>query len=116
MLFRKNEEGDQRIWLDRGIDSRVDDLTICEPCDSALRAEDPKNQRWHDTEELCGECRGHLPWQIILTDLLNAPRPFNGMLEDRLIANDEFEVEPPQASPAYMPYFDIAPYELPPQE
>lgn len=41
MLFRENSEEDRRVWVDRGIDGRVDDFQICRPCGDALGGDDP---------------------------------------------------------------------------
>ena len=105
MLFRKNFEEDQRVWVDRGIDGRVDDFTICQPCGDALVADDPSGQRWHDGTEMCSTCRADLAAHALAADLFGLPRPFNGMLEDRLLTNDELDAPPPFPVPGAFDYF-----------
>lgn len=94
MLFRRNEGEAQRIWVDQGIDGRVDDSPICRPCDDALREDDPRSERWHDANALCMDCRQNIAGRALLGELGLVSRPFNGMLEDRVITNDEFNQEP----------------------
>ncbi len=91
MFFRRDNEHEQRIWVDRELDSRVDSASICEPCDGLLRAIDPRGEDWHDMESrLCLECRVEFQARALAVDLLGLPRPFNGDIEGRYITNEEF--------------------------
>ena len=93
MQFWKDMEKENGIWVDRGIDARLDSFTICKPCSDTLRDNDPQGQRWHEGEELCPTCHVEFEGHALAVDLLELPRPFNGMLEDRLLTNDEVEAE-----------------------
>jgi len=104
MLFRENREEEGRVWVDRGIDSRLDDFTICNPCNEALRASDPDGGRWHDGKELCPECLVGFEAHKLAVDLLGLPRPLNGMLEDRVLTNDEAEADPAPPVPGALAY------------
>jgi len=105
MLFRRNNGSDRHVWVDRGIDGRVDDFQVCEPCDDALAKYDPYGQRWHDMEKLCPNCRTGFTAHALAVDLFGLPRPFNGMLEDRLLTNDELEAGPRPPVPGAFNYF-----------
>lgn len=89
MLFRQNKHGERDIWVDRGIDDHVDAFEICDPCHNALMKADPRGERWHEGEELCPKCLRDFDAHAVAVDLLGLPRPVNGMLEDRLLTNDE---------------------------
>jgi hypothetical protein len=105
MLFRKSFEGEQRVWVDRGVDGRVDDFAICRPCDESFHNSDPYARRWHDMAELCPTCRADFAAHALTVDMLGLPRPFNGMLEDRVLTNDELDAEPPSFMPGAFDYF-----------
>ena len=105
MLFRSNNGEENHVWVDRGIDGRVDDFRICEPCSGALLYDDPEGMRWHEGSELCPDCRADFMAQALAADLFGLPRPFNGMLEDRVLTNDELEEEPPGPVPGALDYF-----------
>ena len=72
MLFRRDNEHERSIWVDRDLDSRVDGgFRICEPCDGLLRAIDPTGEDWHDMESrLCPECRVEFEARALAVDLL----------------------------------------------
>lgn len=94
MLFRNNEHHDRGIWVDRGIDNRVDAFQVCAPCHEELMKSDPLAEQWHEMHELCPDCRNDFTAHAIAVELLGLPRPFNGMLEDRVLTNDDFNEEP----------------------
>lgn len=87
--FRKSEEGEQRVWVDRGIDGRLDDFLVCQPCNDALVNDDPRSERWHPLEDLCPDCRSGFQAHALAVDLFGLPRPLNGVLENRVLTNDE---------------------------
>lgn len=105
MLFRENREDERRVWVDRGIDSRLDDFTICDPCNETLRASDPEGLRWHDGEELCPKCLADFEARRLAVDLFGLPRPLNGMLEDRVLTNDEAAADPAPPVLGALEYF-----------
>lgn len=105
MLFREDREEEQRVWIDRGIDGRLDNFVICEPCNEALRANDPEGQRWHNEKELCPDCLVDFEAHKLAVDLLGLPRPLNGMLEDRVLTNDEAAADPAPPVPGALDYF-----------
>jgi len=106
MLFRRDNEHEQDIWVDRGIDARVDRFSLCDPCNERLQETDPQGERWHDLEsEICLECRVDFQAHTLAVDLLGLPRPFNGDIEGRYITNDEFAEEPRPGLPAAFDYF-----------
>jgi hypothetical protein len=105
MLFRENFEEDRRVWVDRGIDGRVDDFQICRPCGDTLGADDPNGRRWHDGSELCSTCRADFAAHALATDLFGLPRPFNGDIEGRYITNGELDAPPPFSVPGAFDYF-----------
>lgn len=105
MLFRANKSDASHVWVDRGIDGRVDDFRICEPCNADLLYSDLAGERWHRGDELCPECRGNFALQALATDMLGLPRPFNGMLEDRVLSNDELDADPPGPNLRMRDYF-----------
>jgi hypothetical protein len=105
MLFRKNEELERGVWVDRGVDGRVDGFQVCAPCNEAFLANDTYGPRWHDGTELCPDCRSGFEAHAMAVDLFGLPRPFNGMLEDRLITNDEMESDIRRPDPAAFDYF-----------
>ncbi len=104
-LFRKSEEGEQRVWVDRGIDGRVDDFLVCQPCNDALVNDDPQGERWHALSDLCPDCRGGFQAHALAVDLFALPRPLNGMLEERVLTNDESAQDPRRATPEAFGYF-----------
>ncbi len=94
MFFRRDNEHERRIWVDRDLDARVDNASICEPCDGLLHAIDPKGENWHEMESrLCPDCRTEFQAHALAVDLLALPRPFNGDIEGRYITNEEFAEE-----------------------
>ena len=105
MRFRRNEEGLQRIWVDRGIDGRVDDFSICGPCTEKLLTDGSQGMRWHDGNELCPSCHADFQAHALAVDLMGLPRPFNGMLEDRVLTNAELEAALPPPVPGALDYF-----------
>ena len=108
MLFRRDNRHDQErgIWVDRGIDSRLDSFEPCEPCTEDLNARDPRGERWHEAEsEMCPSCRAELLAHAWAVELFGLPRPFNGDLEGRVITNEEFEEERRQIDPSVFDYF-----------
>ena len=106
MLFRRDEEDHNRVWVDRGIDSKVDSFEPCGICDAILEAKEPRNQVWHDfDEEFCPGCRTGFAAEALEVDLSGAPRPFNGDLEGRVISNQEFEEERPPVDPSPAGYY-----------
>ena len=105
MQFWKDMERESGIWVDRGIDSRLDNFTICDPCGDALRSNDTRGQRWHEGEELCPTCRTDFEARALAIDLLGLPRPFNGMLEERVLTNDELAADPVCPVPGALDYF-----------
>ena len=106
MLFRRDNEHEREIWVDRGIDSRVDNSVLCEPCDGLLRAMAPRGEHWHDMESgLCPECRADFQAHALAVDLFGLPRPFNGDIEGRYITNDELDAPPPFSVPGAFDYF-----------
>lgn len=105
MLFRQNRHDDRGIWIDRGIDGRVEEFQVCPPCNDALLSNDPRGKRWHPPEELCLQCKTDLQVHALLVDLFGLPRPFNTMLEDRVLTNDELEEEPHAPQSGAFDYF-----------
>jgi len=105
MLFRRNLGDEERVWVDRGSDGRVDDFAICPPCNESLLADDPRGSRWHDGAELCSDCRANFLARALAVDLFGLPRPLNGMLEDRVLTNDELAANPASAIPGAFDYF-----------
>ena len=106
MSFRRDNEHERRIWVDRDLDARVDNASICEPCDGLLRAIDPRGEDWHDMESrLCPECRIDFQAHALAVDLLGLPRPFNGDIENRYITNEELAEEPRSGLPEAFDYF-----------
>ena len=107
MLFRRDNEHERSIWVDRDLDSRVDGgFRICEPCDGLLRAIDPTGEDWHDMESrLCPECRMDFQAHALAVDLFGLPRPFNGDIEGRYITNEEFAEDPRPGIPEAFDYF-----------
>ncbi|MCC6694863.1 MAG: hypothetical protein IT365_04440 [Candidatus Hydrogenedentes bacterium] len=106
LLFRKNDEGDRRVWVDRGIDGRLDDFQVCRPCRDALIEDDPLGQHWHDEKRLCLDCRTEFDARALAVDLFGLRRPFNGMLlEDRVLTNDELYANPRLSAPGAFDYF-----------
>ena len=91
MLFRRDLEDERRIWVDRGIDGRVDNFgEICCACDALLRARETRTNAWSSMEsELCLDCRTQFAVQAALTDFFDLPRPVNLDQPDRYITNDE---------------------------
>lgn len=105
LLFRRNDEGDRRVWVDRGIDGRLDDFQVCRPCHDALIEDDPLGQHWHDEEKLCLDCRTEFAARALAVELFGLPRPFNGMLEGRVLTNDELYADPKPAVSGALDYF-----------
>ena len=105
MLFRKNQKDEQHVWVDRGIDDHVDNFNVCAPCNDALLTGDPHGERWHEGAELCASCRAGFQAHAMMVDLFGLPRPFNGMLEDRLLINDEWEADVRHPDPLAFDYF-----------
>jgi len=105
MKFWKDMEKENGIWVDRGIDGRLDNFPICGPCSADLQANDPQGQSWHDGQELCPSCRADFQAHALAVDLLGLPRPFNGMLEDRVLTNDEVGADPAPPVPGAIEYF-----------
>ena len=105
MHFRRDESQERGIWVDRGMDGRVDGFQVCEPCDEALLARDPRGQRWHEAEdELCPDCRADFLAHALTVDLFGLPRPFNGNIEGRYITNDEWDEEQRPGDPSAFDY------------
>lgn len=132
MLFRRSLEQEREVWIDRGIDGRVDRFQVCE-IDAAIHGiQDEKGERWLDFEQhLCRDCQLGFLIEATITDQMGLSRPFNGMLEDRIVTNDEFDADPPGPNPAFKKYFNLDadppgpdpafmqyydPYERPPSE
>ncbi len=113
MLFRKDMERENGVWVDRGIDGRVDAFSICGSCREDLHANDPEGQDWHEGQELCPSCRTDFQAHALAVDLLGLSRPFNGMLEDRVLTNDEVDAEPARAVPGAIEYFSPPEESLP---
>ena len=106
MRFRRNNGQERGIWVDRGIDDRVDGFELCDPCDELLDELDPRGERWHDVASgLCPDCRADFLAHALATDLFGLPRPFNGDLEGRYITNDELDEVPRPIDPAVLEYF-----------
>ena len=105
MLFRRDFEGERRVWVDDGVNGRVHDAAICKPCSDELLDKDPDGRRWHGAQELCLECQTELRASQLLADLFGLRRPFNGDLEGRRLTNDEMAEDPPSPIPGALDYF-----------
>ena len=105
MRFQLNKEEIQHVWMDREVDGRVDDFGICGPCTQNLLEDDFDGRHWHDASELCGDCRTDFMAHALASDLFAFRRPLNGMLEDRVLSNDELESEPQGPVPEALDYF-----------
>lgn len=132
MRIMRNPEDERGIFVDRGEDGRVDEFQICEIDAAILGIVDEKGGHWLDFEQrLCPSCRTDFLIEATITDLMGRSRPFNLMLEERVLTNDEFNADPPDPNAAFMKYFDFNsdspgpdptfmqyydPYERPPME
>jgi len=106
MLFRRDNEHEQSIWVDRDLDARLDQAHLCKPCDELLREIDPRGENWHDMQSgLCPECRVDFQAHALAVDLFGLPRPFNGDIEGRYITNEEFAEDPRPGMPDAFDYF-----------
>jgi hypothetical protein len=106
MLFRRDNERERGVWVDRGIDGRVDNFSLCDPCNDLLHEMDPRGDKWLDAQSgLCPECRADFQAHALAVDLFGLLRPFNGEIEGRYITNDEFAEEPGLAIPEAFDYF-----------
>ena len=92
MLFCRDNENERRVWVDRGVDNRLDNVEICEVCDAIVAAKEVPGKEWHDADSgLCGDCRTEILVQTLANDIRGDSRPFNMMVKDRVITNDEPE-------------------------
>ncbi len=106
MYFRRDMDDQDRVWVDRGIDSRVDNFEPCDRCNESLREVDPFGREWHDIGDgLCPECRVDFQAHALAADLFGFPRPFNIENTDRTITNDELEARPSRGEPSALEYF-----------
>jgi len=106
MLFRRDDGQERSIWVDRGIDGRVDNFKLCEPCNKRINETDPLGERWHSLESgVCPKCRVDFQAHAMAVDLFGLPRPFNGMLDDRVLTNDELEANQRSPIPGAFEYF-----------
>jgi len=106
MLFRRDNGREQAIWVDRGIDGRVDNSGLCNPCDGLLQEMDPLGEQWHDVASgLCPDCKADLLAHALAIDLFGLPRPLNGDIEGRYITNDELDEKQRPGNPLAFGYF-----------
>jgi len=81
-------------FLAQALDNRVDAFQVCAPCHEELMKSDPFGEQWHEMHELCPDCRHDFTAHAMVVELFGLPRPFNGMLEERVLTNDDFNEEP----------------------
>lgn len=105
MLFRRSHDNERFVWIDRGIDRRVDEFRICESCDDRLSIRDAIREDWHEVSDLCLECRSDFAWQSLASDMLGLSRPLNGMSKDGPLSNMEMESEEFTRKPPMADYF-----------
>ena len=99
----EDREGDGAIWIDRGVDDKVDRFEPCEVCAAVLQARRLEDQVWQELE-LCHPCNTRFGVQAALTDILGIQRPFNGMREAEVIDLDtplREDVQLPGGLPLY---------------
>jgi hypothetical protein len=103
MRFFEDRERDESIWIDRGVDDKVDRFEPCEVCAAVLQAKQLEDRVWQELE-LCHPCNTRFGFQAVLSDILDIPRPFNGMLEAEVIDLDNplrEDIQRPDRLPLY---------------
>jgi hypothetical protein len=116
MFFRRDNEHQDRVWVDRMKDGRADGFQPCDPCNDSINAADPRGELWHGVEsDFCPECKADFLAHALAIDLFGLPRPFNIDLEGRVISNAEFEQEQRGPIPGAFDYFlpDVSDRQLP---
>jgi hypothetical protein len=89
MLYRENPMRPGAIWVDRGIDDKVEDFEPCEPCAEYLRPLTQLGDRWQDLT-LCDECFAELEVQSAI-DEIKGQRLYNLDREPETIAIGQCE-------------------------
>ncbi len=90
MRFYRDHENERHIWVDRGIDSRLDNAEICEVCDAISSVKDPRGDQWLEVEgALCRGCQTEIQAQALANDILGLPRPLNSSDPDLLIPSED---------------------------
>jgi len=106
MQFVRNHDEDRAVWVDRGIDGRVDGFQVCDPCNNRLIIQDAIREEWREMNNLCLDCRMDFASHSLASDISGIPRPINGMMQDSFKANMEMEAEPLIRSNIRLDYFD----------
>ncbi|NUM53445.1 MAG: hypothetical protein HUU46_07365 [Candidatus Hydrogenedentes bacterium] len=108
MRIMRNPEDERGVFVDRGEDGKVDEFQICEIDAAILGIVDEKGGHWLDFEQhLCPSCQQDFLIDATISDLMGRSRPFNSMIEGRVLTNDEFDADPPGPNPAFMKYFNL---------
>ena len=88
MLYREDMERERSVWVDRGIDDRVDRFQPCEICDAILRAKALEDKVWQELH-MCFECNVNFLAQAIVTDVFGGERPINLDREPETITSNK---------------------------
>lgn len=90
MRFMRDRENERGIWVDRGIDYRLDHSEVCEICDAIAWAKEPEGSQWMEVKgTLCGSCQSEIGARALANDILGLSRPLNGSDPNLIIPNDD---------------------------
>jgi len=104
MIFRRDIEQEGQIWVDRGVDDKVDHFQPCEICDSVLNARDLQDRVWQQLE-LCRPCNSRLEIESGIEGVKNE-RPYNLDPVPEVLSNDRGFLRTPHHEPRTKPYWD----------